>query len=305
MALQFLPILLIGGGAAVVYTKQKEKKRKRSGAGCAPENTVTVGEMATVAAQVDAKFGDKKEPFSAASYAIKALLPNGCNRNSKNSRIKVQISENGKAADFDVSVPDFYMLILSNSISQRFERGKITKEELRKYEAQGLEWYKKATGKNFDPATLGLEKLIQALGKAMLEAIEGAVKGGKKEVKPARCPAEVDVDVDGHRQEMAQFLGEQFSRGEKDTFGLADQVFARIVLAPCTKRDFTTMANVLLDGEMRRFDLAAVYASIVMDIMQEQHRRNLITATEAMNVAGQVVDNYKRLTGHNLPANLA
>ncbi len=306
MALQILPILLLGGGAAYVYKKQKDKERKKSGAGCPPENTVTIGEMATVAAQVEAKFADKKEPFSAASYGVKTLLPEGCNRNSKNSRVKIQMSADGETVALDISVPDFYMLVLSEIIAKRFEAGKISEEEARDYQAKALDWYKKTTGKNFDPASLGLEKFAKALGEAMLEAMKEAIGGGKgkKGLRPGECPAEVVVNMVGQREAIVQFVRERLSQGDRNPFVLAEKVFNQIVPAPCTKRDFKTMVEVRYEDETRNLNLAAFYAAIVLDILEEQRDRNMLSQMEAANVLSLLSSNYKKLTGEELPENL-
>lgn len=301
MALQILPILLLGGGAAVIYTKQKEKQRKKSGAACPPVTTVTIGELATVAAQMAEKFKNAKSPYGEVNYGLNQLLPKGCNKNSKNSRIKIQLTAEGEEIDFDISVPDFYVMAVSNSVATRAEKGMITQEQAQAYQAKALEWYKKATGTVFDPSSLGLEKLARALGDAMQEAI-----GGKKlkPSKPAKCPPKVVVDIEGHRQEVVQFVGAALAQGEKNPFALAEHVFNKVVPEPCTKRDFTTMAEVHLKYETKELDLAAVYAAIVLDILEEMVRRNLLGEMDVMNTFRQLADNYKMLTGRDLPKNL-
>ena len=304
MALQLLPILLLGGGAAYVYKKQKDKKRKESGAGCPPENMVTIGEMATVAAQVEAKFSDKKQPFSAASYGVKTLLPEGCNRNSKNSRIKIQMSTNGETVALDISVPDFYMLVLLEIITKRFEAGKISEEEARGYQDKALDWYKKTTGKNFDPASLGLEKFAKALGEAMLEAMKEAIGGGEK--KLAECPDEgLVVDIPSQGVAVRQLYEAAFAQGQRNTFIIADRAFKHLIPKPCTKRDFESIVEVRFGGgDAKRIDLAVFYASLVLDILEEQLERGALKASEADVVLAQLRGNYKKLTGQDLPENL-
>lgn len=310
MAAQLLPIFLLGGGAAYVYSKQKAKARKRSGADCPPENTVTIGEMATVSAQSEEKFKNEPDPFVEANYAIKHLLSEYCNRNSKNSRIKVQIAD--KEA-LDISIPDFYMMILSDRTGVRVDRGMITKDQADAIQAHAFDWYKKTTGKTFDPSNLGLEKFAMAFAMAMKEAIEKGLKEGKMTPLPGptpgpmgECPSRVIIDLsDNQRNQIVTQMKQMVANGERSPFAMAEVFFQATMPEACAPKNFKTVVEARHNGELfKTYNAASYFAAIVLDSMEELITQGLMTESTANQVFNDLKAAYKGLTGEELPSNL-
>lgn len=297
MALQLLPILLLGGGAAYVVSKQKEKERKRSGALCPPVVTLTVGELATVAAQAEEKFKDVRSPFGEVNYFLAQLLPEDCNKSSKNSRIKIQIP----AGDFDISIPDFYAMAVSNSVETRVGRGLITHEQGMAAQAKALEWYKKATGKVFDPSSLGLERLVKAFEEAVVDP------NGRKPADSEKCPSKYEYAVTPDEQQMVRdFVDAELARENKSAFKIGDLLLERITPPGCTKTDFKTVVAVTIDfpGEPSRnmgtINMASFYALMVSQIAKVLLSKNVIGPPQLQAIESRLRSDYKKLTGGDL-----
>lgn len=306
MALQAIPLLLAGGAGVYVYSKAKKRKKRRAGAECPPENTITLGEVQTVAHRAKQKYGEAASPFKEASFYIGELLPPGCNKNSKDSRVKMQFGTKEDPVDYDVSVPDLYMLALVNGINRRGGADKLNQKQADKFWADGLDWYKRATGKNFDVASLGLQEFADALAAAMMEAFGGKAKKKKKEPEE-ECPAQIRFALtEGVRQEILGIYQQAIAMGEKNAFAIADEVFVRAVPEGCTKRDYETTIELTFeaygDDELGKvvMNLALFYASIVLDVLEELVKAGLVSEMEAQRTFGQIVGDYKRLTGKDL-----
>ena len=154
MAINFLPLVLLGGGAAYVVTKKKKDKDKGQ---CPAEVKTTMGEAESAAQRAQAKHGNSASPFKEAEFFVKAIMPKGCGPASYKTRIKatLELPKLGKPITVDLSATDVYMLALGEAISYRLKTGKLKDHQAEKFWTDGLTWYKKTTGKEFDPTHWG------------------------------------------------------------------------------------------------------------------------------------------------------
>ncbi len=313
MAIQALPLLLAGAGGVYVYTRAKKKKRARA-KDCPPENTITLGSSQSVGIRSREKHGESASPFKQASYYIDEVLPEGCDKASKDSRVKMQLGTKEKPINFDISVPDLYMLILSGAINERFSGGKLNQKQSEKFWADGLDWYKKTTEKNFDVASLGLEKFAEALAVAMQEAMQNAfgeiADGGKgKKKEQLSCPESVQIVVDPQKRNIIRNIYQsEIARGNKNAFGIADEVFALLAPQNCTNRDFETRVEAVFvapgGDDVMELNMASFYASIVFNVFEELLDARILSEAEANIGMAQLRGNYRKLTGEDLPQNL-
>jgi hypothetical protein len=294
MAFNLLPLLLVGGAAAYVVTSEKKKREEV----CPPTTTVTLGELSSVSTRATEKFGQDDDPSKEASFLVNELLPSGCSRASKDSTFKISIPEVDKS--WELSIPDTYMLLFASGISVRVESSKLTEAQAKQLWTRELDWYKKLTGKNFDPSESAME-----LAKLVGEALFGKAGGGNpsKDLVPEdSCPGNLIYDID--EAELIK-LTEAEARGRQlspnDPFKIADVVFAMVAPPTCTKKDFNTTVTVNVaigSGPQgsRTTDLAALYAMFVLDAAESI---NLGPAQMAA-VESKVASNYQQLTGKPL-----
>ena len=296
MAFNLLPLLLIGGAAAYVVTSDKKKKEEEKE--CPPTTTVSLGELSSVSTRATEKFGHNEDPSKEASFLVNELLPNGCSRASKDSTFKISIPEADKS--WELSIPDTYMLLFASGISVRVHASKLTESQAKKLWTRELDWYKKLTGKNFDPSESAME-----LAKLVGEALFGKVGGGNPSedlIPEDSCPGTLIYDID--EAELIK-LTEAEARGRQlspnDPFKIADVIFATVAPPACTKRDFGTIVTVSMSigggpQGSRTTDLAALYAMFVIEAAKSI---NLGPAQMAA-VESEVASNYKQLTGKDL-----
>lgn len=313
MAIQALPLLLAGGAGVYVYTRAKKKKERARK--CPPENNITLGESETVTIRAMEKHGNAATPFPEAAYYINEILPRGCDRNSKDSRVKMQLGTKEKPIDFDISVPDLYMIVLSGAINRRLEVGKLNRKQAEKFWTDGLNWYKKSTGKNFDTKSLGLEKFAEAIVVAMQEAfkkvLEQMGKEGKKKKEQKEldeCPAEFEyVITPDERRSISAIVNAELARENKNPFAIGDRVFDEVVLSGCSKDDYKSVVRILIvfpDGEKLDaglLNVASFYALMVWQVASQLVGKNVIAEPQLQMIASQLRGDYKKLTGEDLP----
>ena len=308
MAIQALPLLLAGGAGVYVYTRAKKKKERARK--CPPENNITLGESESVTIRAMEKHGNAATPFPESAYYIDEILPAGCDKNSKDSRVKMQLGTKEKPVDFDISVPDLYMIILSGAINRRLESGKLNRKQAEKFWADGLNWYKKSTGKNFDVTSLGLEKFAEAIVVAMQEAFKkifeqmGKKGNGKKGVE---CPDEFEYVITPDEQRNVQsIVNAELARENKNPFAIGDRVFDEVVLAGCSKDDYKSVVRLFIEfpgeavKEVEVLNVASFYALLVWHVAESLANRNIIGAPQLQMIASQLRGDYKKLTGEDL-----
>jgi hypothetical protein len=179
MAINFLPILLVGAAAAVVVSSGKKKKpapsgglpARKPGDTCPPIVTVGLDVMKQVADAGKALHGSNADPAPEANYWMENALPSTCSRSSLSSKFnfEIPISLNGPVANIHVSMPELYLIIFSKMADDRVKSGQITEAEAKSLFIRELDWYKKVTGKS-----VTIESLNAKLEKAVQDAIAKA-----------------------------------------------------------------------------------------------------------------------------------
>lgn len=321
MAGQLLPLLLLGGGAAVVAKKAKKARKKK----CPPEVRVTMGELNSATTRSQLKFKDGSSAFKEAEFFVKSIMPKGCGPSSFNTRIKAtfEVKKLGKSIDIDLSATDVYMLALGQALGRNVANGKTTQEKAEKDWNEGLGWYKKTTGKNFDITSLGLE-IFEDLGGLLDDLAQGLGKGkgkGKGDVplpgKSDGCPAEYEFDVTPEINEQVQHLWEiGLAKYPMDPFKIADGMFASLTLPGCTKesRESVVKMNVAPDARplgnhMKGYlSLPTFYAHLVANCIEgilEDGESQFYNMDEARNFILQNIHELQQwhiqVTGGPLP----
>ncbi len=307
MAAAIFPILLLGVGGAYVYTKQKEKSDKRKGVDCPPENTITINESVSAFQQAQAKYGDRQEPFLETETYIKTLLPQGCNKKSAQSSVKMSADFGTEKVDLNITVPDLYMLGLLGSIGNRVEAGKLTQEQGRAFWNQGLDWYNDLMGTPFDPNSLGMQKFMQAFAQALMAAMKKAIEQGGLVPEPAAlCPDKVIINFTQEiRDEYVKSVNEFLESGERNPMTIAAYMFGRTMPSGCRRGDYKVIVDLLVNGEhFRTYDAASYFAALVVQVMEIMMKQGLMTQQTATQIMNDLRANYKSLTGKNLPENL-
>jgi len=313
MAVNLLPIVLVGGAAAVVVSQGKKKEKAKK---CPPTTVITVGEMKTVAERAVAKHGSAADPAAEANYFVNEVLPPGCNRSSVNSKVKIQIP--GSKNDFEMTIPDVYMLTFAQSLSTRVDGGALGEKEAEKVWARELDWYKKTTGTNFDAARTG----IVEFGKAVLESLKAAMDeamGGNGKPPPGPgpipklggCPKVVSIDIGAADPAVQQAIEAEIAKGNKDPFKLADVVMAVSFPQGCSKSDFNSTVNVMMTppgGEgptiAGSYDMSTFYGISAWSISRMLLKRNLIGAPKLDAIKAKILNDYQKLTGKPFPEKL-
>jgi len=309
MAANFIPLIIAAG--AVGYLATKDTKKKDKDANCPPLTKITVGEMQSVAARAEEKFGKIEDPSEEANFFVRQLLPEGCNRASKDSKFQLEIAESGKS--WEIDIPSAYIMTFGSALGARFQKGAVTKDQGDKFWARELDWYKSVTGKNFDIEALGLSDLAKDIGESMLASLSemgfGSMVGGPKGAPdsselpaPGKCPSNFEWIFDSEEDER---LKAAFNQGRQlfpnDAMKIGDVMFQSVVFPGCTKRDFDSTVTMVLamGGEpqpVNKIDLAAFYAMMVLEAA------NMMGLSPAQNVMleDQVASDYQALTGRPL-----
>lgn len=309
MAVNLLPIVLVGGAAAVVVSQGKKKDKKK----CPPTTVITLGEMKTVATRAVAQHGSTADPADEANYFVNQVLPPGCNRSSVNSKVKIQIP--GSKNDFEMTIPDVYMLTFAQLLATRVDAGALSEQEADRLWARELDWYKKTTGTNFDAERTGLVEF----GKAVLESVKKAMDdmmGGngakpKPGPKPGGCPKMFEWVVDPLSiQSMEGIISASIEGGERDPFKVADHVLASIAPASCSKSDYETIIRTVLikpgleEPESKTGNLSAFYGMMVWTVANGMLDRNLIGPPKLDAIKAKILNDYQKLTGELFPEKL-
>ncbi len=306
MAVNLLPILLLGGAAAVVVTQKKKKDEDEKK--CPPTTVITIGEMKGVAERALAKHGGKEDPADEANFFVNEVLPPGCHRASVNSRVKIQIP--GEKNDFEMTIPDVYMLTFAQSLSTRANDGKVSEEKGEEFWARELDWYKKTTGTNFDPARTGIVELGKAVLRAMQDAMEKV--GGKPSKRglplpPGVCPTAFEWDLNpGALQELEAIIQAEISRGNRDAFKIGDAMLHSISPPGCTKSDYQSVVHMVMampgiEPEKIKTNVAVIYGGFVWGVAKGLLDRNIIGPPKIAQIRSKILGNYKTLTGETFP----
>ncbi len=314
MAINLLPIVLIGGTAAVVISRKKKKDESEKKK-CPPTTVITMGEMGTVSKRAVAQHGTKADPSDEVNFFVNEILPPGCNRASMHSKVKIQFK--GSKNDFELTIPDVYMLTFGQSLSTRVDSGALSQQEAEKFWSRELDWYKKVTGTNFDPKLANLETLAMAI----LESLQGAMEellGGKKGRSPGKlppptgtCPQMFDLTIDpAMTQMMSALVQSSISIGIADPFKIADTMMDQIIPAGCSKRDYQSTVRIMIvhpdNPEPLSFtvNLAEYYGLTVWNVAQELLENNKIGPPQLAQIQSKIQSNYQRLTGEPFPSQL-
>lgn len=266
MAANLIPLVLLGGGAAYVVTQKKKKKDKGQ---CPAEVKTTLGEAESAAQRAQAKHGEAASPFKEAEFFVKAIMPKGCGPSSYKTRIRatLDLPKSDKPVTVDLSATDVYMLALGQAIGRRLNTGKIKEHQAEKFWTDGLTWYKKTTGKEFDPNALGLEIFedIEGFLKELAAGIKEAGAGwlGKKpkgegsmpddpmdgmtgglDSFPHGCPPEYIFDVTPEILEKMDRTAQIAAAKTPDPYMVADAIFNAIVPKGCTKESKDTIIEI-------------------------------------------------------------
>jgi hypothetical protein len=300
MALNLLPLLLIGGGAAVVVTQARKKKEEEDR--CPAETTIGFGELATVQKRATLKHGNEATPFNEARFFMKEALPAGCSPADK-IRIKLSFEDGGV---IDISAADFYMLVVYGALDERVQSGKIQQHQADKFKGDALDWYKKVTGKNFDPQVLltGLMKGVGNAAKKVLEGMMAGVAGLEKDEEPGGpCPAEwifewgpdIDARVD-------RIVDAEIARENKDPVSIGDALFKSMAPAGCSKTDYHNVVEFVIPGVQSQMgNMAIFYVSLVFQGALRLNEKGLLPDKAMDQIHLMMNAWYKKLTGSDLP----
>jgi len=251
MAGNLLPLLLVGGAAAYVVTSQKKKTEE---AECPPTNEVTFGQMATASKKVQLKFKKGADPSAPANDYVRELLPKGCNRASKDSEvvIVVDLEDGDKSESFTMTVPDLYMLAVSSITDTFFQAGFINEKKYQQVVNRELTWYKELMGKQFDPASLNLERLAEIMLEAVMQATESILDDSDRpNITPGKaagsnCPSSFSITAadlesrlhsevkNGQEFKIPSVAWAEVKAGNRDVMDMARKVFASITPSGCT-----------------------------------------------------------------------
>jgi len=212
--------------------------------------------MATASKKVQLKFKKGADPSAPANDYVRELLPKGCNRASKDSKVIIKVDPgNGDTSEtFEMTVPDLYMLAVTSISDTFFQAGFINEEKYQQVAARELTWYKELMGKQFDPASLNLEKLAEIMLEATMRATENIIDDGNQpKIKPSqppknggKCPSSFtlnisDVDpkmhsetLNGQEFKIPKIAWLEVQAGKRDVEDMARKVFYDITPDGCT-----------------------------------------------------------------------
>lgn len=300
MAMNLLPILLLGGAAAYVVTSEKKKKDAKE---CPASSKVGLGEFATVALAAVDTHGKDSDPSKEISYYMKELLPKGCTIASNGSSITFAMP--GTEKSLHLTIPDFNAFMTLSAWARRLQEGVITQEQYNTGIADLSKWYKGVTGENLD--LLKLKEFAMSMMDYAKDLPEE--EGGTTEPdEPAgpTCPPVFDYIYD--EKEDAK-MEAAFNQGRQlhpnDPFKIADVIFAATAPPGCTKRDFNTKVTMTMKppGSSSEFepvvlemDMASMYAMLVLEAASKMG----LSPSQKDIIASKVADNYQALTGNPL-----
>lgn len=296
MAANLLPLLLVGGAAAYVVTQQNKLKEEKEK--CPKANKITSGEILTVFQQAENKFKSEPDPSPEANYVVNGLLPGACNRTSKDSEVIITVKDFD--ATVDITIPEFYMIIVGNIADKKLQQGLLTQEKYDEIHAREMEWYKKTTGSAMDMVKVAkkFEPLATAVTKAMLDAAEngglGSSKGsGKGKGAPTvSCPKNIDIDIrdlsgtsiqvsPNEIVNMPSRAASEGSQGNRDILDITHKVFAEITPNGClpTMKEVT----ILFKGENNQIIAPAprLFFLMAADILEDFYQAGWYSGQEA------------------------
>jgi len=297
MAMNLLPLLLVGGAAAYVVTSEKKKAKAKE---CPASSKVGLGEFATVALAAVDTHGKDSDPSKEISYYMKELLPKGCTIASNGSSITFAMP--GTEKSLHLTIPDFNAFMTLSAWARRLQEGVITQEQYTTGIADLSKWYKGVTGENLD-----LLKLKE-FATTMMAYAEGMPddNGTAEPDEPAACPDVFEYVYD--EQEDAK-MSAAFDQGRQlypnDPFRIADVIFSATAPHGCTKRDFNTKVLMTMKppGSSSEFepvvlemDMASMYALLVL----EAASKSGMSPSQLSVIQSKVADNYQALTGKPL-----
>ena len=303
MAMNLLPLLLVGSAAAYVVTSEKKKKDTKE---CPASSKVSMTELATVGMVAVTDHGKSPDPSDEIAYYMKEVLPKGCTISSKGSHIKLTFP--GVETPFDLTIPDFYAFTYIGAWGRRREEGIITEEQLNAALSELFKWYKSVTGENLDLMKIGeFGDFLMEVGGSIMTDMPGSIDQGEPtESEESTCPPVFDYVYD--EQEDAK-MAAAFEQGRQlypnDPFKIADVTFAATAPPGCTKRDFNTKVLMTInppgssseyDAPVLELDMASMYAILVMEAAD---RIGLSPSAKDI-IASKVADNYQMLTGKPL-----
>lgn len=302
MAMNLLPLLLVGGAAAYVVTSEKKKAKEKE---CPASSKVGVGEFATVALAAVDTHGKDPDPSKEISYYMKELLPKGCTIASNGSSISMSMPGNEKS--LHLTIPDFYAFMTLSAWARRLKSGAVTQEQYNSAIAGLSKWYKGVTGDNLDLLKLKefAISMMDYIGYTPDEE-ETAETAEPAEPTEPPCPPVFEYVYD--EQEDAK-VAAAFDQGRQlypnDPFKIADVIFAATAPPGCTKRDFNTKVLMTMKppGSSSEFepvvlemDMASMYALLVLEAASKMG----LSPAQKDVISSKVADNYQALTGKPL-----
>lgn len=300
MAINLLPLVLVGGAAVVVVSK--EKKKTKDAGKCPPQVAVGFGEWKGIYERAHEKFGQNPDPGPESTFVLNEALPKACSRASINSSVKLTVP--GAKTEVVIPIPDMYLLIFDQAAGRRLAGDVATKQQLDEYVNRELDWYKKTTGKNFDPNTEYFQNLMKAMAEMLQAVFEKLAKEGK--AKGGLCPKSIDLHA-GRGEEMRVIAEALMAGGNKDAFQMADVVFGDI-FPDCSKSDYRSIVRVVepMPGQqdpqpVMIMDLSAFYAGIVIGFSEKLLEKNLIGVPKHQTNVEKMKAEYQKLTGNPLP----
>ena len=296
MAMNLLPLLLVGGAAAYVVTSEKKKAKEKE---CPASSKVGVGEFATVALAAVDTHGKDPDPSKEISYYMKELLPKGCTIASNGSSITFSMP--GTEKSLHLTIPDFNAFMTLSAWARRLQDGVITQEQYTTGIADLSKWYKSVTGENLD--LLKLKEFAVSMMDYAKDFPEE--EAGSTEPAGPTCPPVFEYLYD--EQEDAK-MSAAFDQGRQlhpnDPFKIADVIFAATAPPGCTKRDFNTKVIMTMRppgssseyDNVLEMDMASMYAMLVV----QSASKSGMSPSQLNVIQSKVADNYQALTGKPL-----
>jgi len=299
MAANLLPLILFGGAAAYVVTQQNKLKEEKEK--CPKVNKITSGEIVTVFQQAENKFKGEPDPSPEANYVINALLPGACNRTSKDSEVIVTVKDFD--ATVDITIPEFYMIVVGNVADKKLQQGLLTQEKYEEIHAREMEWYKKTTGGALDMVKLAnkFEPLSIAVTKAMLEAAKdggldiGGSKGSGTD-STGDCPKNVTIDIqdmsnasitvqvspnETMKINMPSRAASEGSQGNRDILDITRKVFAEITPKRCRPNMKRVIITFRGEGTSFMGEAPTFFYLLAADILEDFYHAGWYSEQEA------------------------
>lgn len=303
MAMNLLPLLLVGGAAAYVVTSEKKKAKAKE---CPASSQVGIGQFATVALAAVDTHGKDPDPSKEVSYYMKELLPKGCTIASNGSSITFSMP--GTEKSLHLTIPDFNAFMTLSAWARRLQDGAVTQEQYNTGIADLSKWYKGVTGENLD--LLKLKEFAMSMmdyAKDFPDEKGGNGNGnGSTEPDEPTCPPVFEYVYD--EQEDVK-VAAAFDHGRQlhpnDPFKVADVIFAATAPPGCTKRDFNTKVLMTMkppgsssgyEPAVLEMDMASMYAMLVMEAANKMG----LSPSQKDIISSKVADNYQALTGKPL-----